>query len=273
MAMAEKRYYVYMHRRGDDGTVFYIGKGTGKQSTSKTGRNKDWKVVAGSAGYTVEVYKANLTEQEAFDLEKHLVSKYPNLVNKRKGGNLTKSIPEEIRNRYFIDSNSPSGVSRVTSKGTVYAGSISKRYTTGEPSGWVIHIKPGVKITAHRLILKILGIDLKTNEVVNHINCNPLDNRVENLEICSTAQNNQRNRATIGLTLARNNSSGENGISEVTTKNGKNTYKYAACSWSENGKSKMKKFSYNKYGKEVAWELARHHRKNMVENFYKDKQK
>ena len=49
-----------------------------------------------------------------------------------------------------------------------------------------------------------------------------------------------------------------------------NYYVYAACTWSENGKSRLKKFSYNKYGKDNAWVLAREYRAKMIAIFYKD---
>lgn len=60
----------------------------------------------------------------------------------------------------------------------------------------------GASIAMHRLVLK----NLSESDVVDHINRNPLDNRKQNLRICSQADN-AKNRGTY-----KNNCSGHAGV-------------------------------------------------------------
>lgn len=57
----------------------------------------------------------------------------------------------------------------------------------------------------HRLVWKWHGFD--DVEILDHINCNPMDNRIENLRPATKAQNMQ-NRG-----IAKNNTSGAKGVS------------------------------------------------------------
>lgn len=74
-------YYVYLHRKKSDGKVFYVGKGRGKRSTSKSNRNKHWKNTVAKHGYTVELYATGLQEWYALELEIELISKYGRIDN------------------------------------------------------------------------------------------------------------------------------------------------------------------------------------------------
>lgn len=81
-------YYVYLHRRLDDNSVFYVGKGKKKRAWVTKSRNKHWKHIVEKHGYTVEIFKDNLTEQEAFKLEEEQIKFYglDNLSNMTLGG-------------------------------------------------------------------------------------------------------------------------------------------------------------------------------------------
>ena len=92
--MSNNIYYVYAYLRSKDsdtasaGTPYYIGKCKGKRAFCKhynitTPKNKQF----------IEILKNNLTEQEAFDLEMELISKYGRkdlntgiLLNRTNGG-------------------------------------------------------------------------------------------------------------------------------------------------------------------------------------------
>ena len=50
-----KPFYVYIHRRADDGRVFYVGKGTKRRAWQKHKRSKFWQNVATKHGFTVEI--------------------------------------------------------------------------------------------------------------------------------------------------------------------------------------------------------------------------
>lgn len=80
-------FYVYLHRRADNGCVFYVGKGTGNRIHS-TKRNQHWKRVSLKHGYTVEIVQDQMQEWWAFELEKELISYCgrKNLCNMTDGG-------------------------------------------------------------------------------------------------------------------------------------------------------------------------------------------
>lgn len=86
--MATQQFYVYLHRRNDTNSVFYVGKGFGKRAWKKADRNQFWKRVESKHGRSVEIYKQNLTESEAFSLEKDLIRKFgrETLCNLNDGG-------------------------------------------------------------------------------------------------------------------------------------------------------------------------------------------
>lgn len=67
--MIENRFYVYLHRRKTDGTIFYVGKGTAKRVTTSEGRNDYWNNIALKHGVISEILIENLTEEEALQAE------------------------------------------------------------------------------------------------------------------------------------------------------------------------------------------------------------
>ncbi len=94
-----KTYYVYMHRLGDTGAPFYIGKGYrvdyGKylRATDYCRRKKLWKSVAKLHGVTSEICAEFFTEQDALGFEAELILVYGRrdngtgvLVNHTDGG-------------------------------------------------------------------------------------------------------------------------------------------------------------------------------------------
>lgn len=70
-----QKYYVYLHLRKSDGSVFYIGKGSGNRAYdfSSKGRNRYWKRTKEKYGVIVEIIFDNLTEEEAFQCEKDAI--------------------------------------------------------------------------------------------------------------------------------------------------------------------------------------------------------
>ena len=70
------KYYVYQHIRLDTQTPFYVGKGKGSRSTSKYHRNPYWKNIVDLHGYRVEFLEKDLSEEQAFFLEKNWIAAY-----------------------------------------------------------------------------------------------------------------------------------------------------------------------------------------------------
>lgn len=81
-------FYVYLHRRKSDNIVFYVGKGSGRRAWYFHERNTHWTNTFKKHGCVVEIIKENLSEQDAFELEKQLVAEYAGkkLCNKTDGG-------------------------------------------------------------------------------------------------------------------------------------------------------------------------------------------
>lgn len=83
------KYYVYQHKRLKDGSIFYIGKGKNGRFNSYEGRNLHWmNIVKKDGGFTAEIIKDNLTNEEACSLEVNLISEIGlnNLTNMTEGG-------------------------------------------------------------------------------------------------------------------------------------------------------------------------------------------
>lgn len=114
-----------------------------------------------------------------------------------------------------IDSKSPSGL-RYSDDARRYAG---RRVgaITGEGYWQCGYRKRQYKV--HRIIMMIhLGRELSSDEVVDHINGNPSDNRLENLRVCSNAENVSNMRIT------SRNTTGVKGVSYKPSINSKKPY-------------------------------------------------
>lgn len=73
--MLDKRFYVYVHMRATDDSVFYVGKGSKYRSTSKNGRSEYWHRIVKKHGLIVEIVKNDLTFDEANAYEIFLIDK------------------------------------------------------------------------------------------------------------------------------------------------------------------------------------------------------
>jgi hypothetical protein len=65
-------FYVYAHRKQTSGEIFYIGKGRGTRAYS-TKRTDFWRKVSTKYGFIVDFIAANLSEEDAFELEEFLI--------------------------------------------------------------------------------------------------------------------------------------------------------------------------------------------------------
>ena len=101
----ENVFYVYLHRRKTDNKVFYVGKGKGRRAYAKTSRSQWWKSVSDKHGLIVEIVFENLSEEEAFQIEKDTILEFKYfghpLVNLTNGGEGMSGYkqPEEQRKR------------------------------------------------------------------------------------------------------------------------------------------------------------------------------
>lgn len=103
--------YVYAHRISETGEIFYIGKGNNKRAWDfKHNRNQYWHNIYNKHNIKVDILADNLSEDEAFALEKRLIAELKkiglakaNLHEGGLGGDTWKFMPEarkqEIRQR------------------------------------------------------------------------------------------------------------------------------------------------------------------------------
>lgn len=122
----------------------------------------------------------------------------------------------------------------------------------------------GKSYLIHRIIYILHHGSLVEGCVVNHINFNTHDNSINNLEACTFRENLSRTQIARKLKLNLRNCSGINGVHELVKNNGYKLYHYAVATWvTLSGEKKQKLFSYERYGKELAWALAIAFRKTM----------
>lgn len=108
----EEKYFVYRHWRKDTNEIFYIGIGkirTDKLATtyimqhyraySKYKRNPIWKRIVSKSEYDVEIYKDNLTKEEAINLEIEQIAFYKRYKDGGKLSNITiggETVPDNL---------------------------------------------------------------------------------------------------------------------------------------------------------------------------------
>ena len=118
--MTQNEYYVYLYLREDE-TPYYVGKGKGNRAFSKSGRS----VHLPLDKTKIIFYSKNLTEDEAFKLEKELIKKYGRkdngtgiLTNLTDGGEgISGQIhSEESKNKIRCAKNNPEALKKASEK-------------------------------------------------------------------------------------------------------------------------------------------------------------
>lgn len=84
--MADNRFYVYAHRRKDTDVISYIGKGAGRRAWARSGRNSLWSNIDRAHGFNVEIIRAGLTEEDAFEVEREMIAQLGPECNFTDGG-------------------------------------------------------------------------------------------------------------------------------------------------------------------------------------------
>jgi len=79
--------YVYLHRKKTDDSIFYVGissynkDGSYYRANRKHNRSKLWNNIVNKYGYYIEIYKENITWEDACFYEKELIKKYGRIDN------------------------------------------------------------------------------------------------------------------------------------------------------------------------------------------------
>lgn len=89
-------FYVYVHYRLDNNSPFYVGKGRGNRAYKTHGRSEYWRRVSNKYGFLPEIIFDNLSEEEAFQVEKDCILELRDfgygLVNMTNGGEGTSGL-------------------------------------------------------------------------------------------------------------------------------------------------------------------------------------
>jgi hypothetical protein len=103
--------YVYLHKRLDNDEIFYVGIGSDlkyKRAHEKRSRTKFWNNITNKIGYTVLIYKDNLSIDDACNEEIRLIKFYGrrdkelgSLVNMDDGGkiHMNRIVTDDIREK------------------------------------------------------------------------------------------------------------------------------------------------------------------------------
>lgn len=180
---------------------------------------------------------------------------------------MVNDLVKEMFEEYFeYDPESPSGlrwkVNRYRGKGNSLlvkagdvAGGIRGCSKKSNYKRWVVGLNGKLHIV-HRVIYCMYHGSLSSNYEVDHIDGNSLNNNIENLRVV-TRETNRRNSKK-----QKNNKTGVTGVRTFICNKTGNVHIKAF--WKENGKYKSKSFSVNKYGYDLAFELACEYREKAI---------
>lgn len=116
---------VYLHRRNDNNSIFYVGMGNSSRVKDKGHRNDYWNNIVNKFGYYTDVVAKDLSVDDAYELEMFLISelgrkdlKKGNLVNMTDGGDGCNNWNDD-RTKNMIEKNRDNmkSVSQYNSKG------------------------------------------------------------------------------------------------------------------------------------------------------------
>jgi len=74
MSDVARQHYVYVHRRADDGGVFYVGKGKGRRAWCGHSRSRHWRFVANKHGFVPAILRDEMPEYCALSLERIVIT-------------------------------------------------------------------------------------------------------------------------------------------------------------------------------------------------------
>ena len=251
-----------MHRNKRTGEIFYVGSGRYSRSYEKSQRTQTWKDIVRDDGFSTEIVADDLTKEESLyrelDLYNSLLETQP-LVNQHPPHVPNRYPVESIKNNLIYDETSPTCL-RWSSDAT--DSSVGIRHRAGDVAGNQTSVVRKVRIDGKSLVLhKVVWIlhnsDVLPGIVIDHIDGDNLNNRIENLRAVTQAEN-ARNEKSCGR-----NKVGINGVVLFVRKG--RTDQWRAQYRNLDGVVTQKYFSILRLGKEEAFRQACEWRKEQIE--------
>lgn len=175
---------------------------------------------------------------------------------------------EDLRDRFYYCETSSTGlrfnkdIVRGIGKQYVYkrkgeeAG--SRIFMRGSEKHMVrVQLNNGKLASAHRIIWTLVFGKIEDGHVIDHIDGNPFNNNIANLRSIPSGEN------TRNAKKRKDNKTGVTGVAFHKGSPPKSYGTYIAL-WKEDGKSRTKAFSVNKYGEELAFLCACEMRDKML---------
>lgn len=169
-------------------------------------------------------------------------------------------IPESVITFVAYSEKSPTGLVRIKAKSSRvkrYLGKPAGAFSFdqyGKPSSVRVDID-GIRYNASRIVWYLFHGTISEGYIIDHLDGNPFNNKIENLE-CKLWADNNRN-----VKLNSKNTSGTKGIYERHI----NGFTYTVCCWTDiHGKLRTKTFSHSKYGKEESMKLCVEYRATKI---------
>lgn len=250
------KHYVYVHRRKDNNEIFYVGKGTGSRYRTHKTRSKEWEEIVSKYGVLYEIIKYFETNIEAMEYETYLINNTDNLINKNKKSGRNNLCFEEVNDKFYYDESSPSCLRYKQD---------TLNYKKDEVAGhldhygyWDVYNKRTCKV--HRIIWLLFNKNLPIDLYINHIDNNPSNNKISNLELVTPSENSSRTVKQLKE---------DNGICIVENWCKTKYKRFYVASVMRQGIKKYKRFSIEKYGEVEAKRLAYEYRDylmNIMEN-------
>ena len=186
--MSKNDKVVYLHK-DKDGVVRYVGHGTVNRPncSSVSKRSKAWFDIFPDAKPDIEVIAEGLSYREALDLEIKTIQKYSDTVVNINTPKPAHDLDFEYFNEWFyIDTSSPSGLrwKKQQHRSRKYADDQAGSILTKESGKKYWQIKLNNKVyKVHRIVYVLHTGAIEQDLVIDHIDGNGLNNKVENLRL------------------------------------------------------------------------------------------
>jgi hypothetical protein len=182
-----KSYCVYGHYK--DGTLVYVGSGYESiRPTSKSSRSKKWWQLFPDGKPEIRIIKGGMSKRDSIVLEQEIISSSEGLINYLKP-NHTKDIDFDYISKYvYYDESSPTCLrwkidASLKSRKNAIAGEVPKIDQRA-------YIKLGKKrFATSRVIYCLCNGSIDSDMVIDHIDNNPMNNKIDNLRQVSQSEN------------------------------------------------------------------------------------